>query len=247
MSYVELFSGHAEQYAAARPRYPPELFDWLAEVAPARDLAWDCATGSGQAAHGLARHFRQVVATDASAAQLTYAEPHPRISYRQAPAEASGLDPASADVITVAQALHWFDLPAFFAEAARVLSPGGIVAAWSYSLARVTPGIDAVIERLYRATLSGYWSPRRMLVDEGYRSITLPFAEVEPPSLEMRADWTLEEFAAYLRTWSAVQRYIAERHRDPVNEVAYELGPLWGEPQERRTVRWTLSIRAGRC
>lgn len=246
MSYIELFSGHAEQYAAARPRYPPALFEWIAGVAPRHELAWDCATGSGQAAHGLVKHFAQVIATDASAAQLTHAEPHARITYRQSPAEASGLESESVDVITVAQALHWLDLPAFFEEAARVLAPAGVLAVWTYSLARVTPGIDSEVERLYRSTLDGYWPSRRLLVDEGYRSVALPFTELEPPSLEMNVDWSLEQFGAYLRTWSAVQRYIADRHRDPVDELVYTLRPLWGEPHEQRTVRWTLSVRAGR-
>ena len=247
MSYVELFSGHAGQYAAARPRYPPALYEWLAELAPRRQLAWDCATGSGQAAQDLVRHFARVIATDASAAQLAQAEPHPRIVYRQAPAEASGLAPASADLITVAQALHWLDLPAFFEEAARVIAAGGVFAAWTYSLAHVAPAIDAQVERLYRMTLDGYWPERRILVDERYRSIELPFPELPAPRFEITADWTLDQFAAYLRTWSAVQRFIADRHRDPVDELAYTLRPLWGEPHERRTVRWPLSVRAGRA
>jgi ubiquinone/menaquinone biosynthesis C-methylase UbiE len=246
VSYVELFSGHAEQYAAARPHYPAALFEWLAAAAPRRELAWDCATGSGQAAQGLVRHFARVTATDASAAQLAHAEPHPRITYRHASCEASGLEPASADAITVAQALHWLDLPAFFEEALRVLAPGGIFAAWTYSIPRVTPAIDAAVDRLYRETLAGYWAERRLLVDEGYRSITLPFEEVEAPLFEMTMEWTLEQFAAYVRTWSAVQRFIADRSRDPVAELAYTLGPYWGQPYERRTIRWTVSVRAGR-
>lgn len=246
MSYVELFSGHAEQYAAARPRYPETLFDWIAANVERHELAWDCATGNGQAALGLADRFARVIATDASAAQLDHATPHARVIYRRAPAEASGLDAASADVVTVAQALHWLDLPAFFLEVERVVAPGGIVAAWSYALATITPALDAAITRFHNETVGPYWADRRLLVEEGYRSITLPFTTLAPPAFEMAADWTLAQFTAYVRTWSAVQRYMADRHRDPVDALAYELRPLWGEPHERRSVRWPLTLRASR-
>ena len=246
MSYIELFSGHAEQYAKARPRYPSALFEWIASAAPARTVAWDCATGNGQAALGLADWFERVIATDASEAQLAHAAQHPRITYRQARAEASGLESASVHAISVAQALHWLDLPAFFEEAKRVLAPGGLFAAWAYALARVTPAIDAIVDPVYEGTLSSYWSDRRLLVDEGYRSIELPFEELSPPPFQMRLEWTLDQFAAYLRTWSAVQRYIADGHRDPIDQLAYDLRPLWGDPHERRPVTWTISVRAGR-
>jgi ubiquinone/menaquinone biosynthesis C-methylase UbiE len=248
VSYVELFSGHAEAYAAARPRYPDALFDWVAAIAPNRDLAWDCATGNGQAARGLATRFARVIATDASAAQLAHAEPHPRVEYRQATAEASGLPAASVDAVTVAQALHWFDLAAFFEEVARVLVPGGVLAAWTYNRPRVTPAIDRALDRLHDDTLGAYWANRRHLVDAGYASIEFPFEAIDPPAIRMQTDWTLAEFTAYVRTWSATRRYLAEHHRDPVDALEYELTPLWGEaPHERRAVHWPLSIRASRA
>lgn len=246
MSYADLFSGHAEQYAAARPRYPEALFDWLAEVAPRHQLAWDCATGNGQAAIGLATRFAHVIATDASEAQLAHAEPHPRIVYRQATAEASGLDSGSADIITVAQALHWLDVAAFFDEVRRVLAPAGVLAVWSYAVPRITPAIDAEVGRLYRETLQHHWADRRWLVDEGYASIAMPFEALEAPQLELRESWTLAQFTAYLRTWSAVQRFLADRGRDPVDAVEYALRPFWGEPHEKWQVRWPLAIRAAR-
>jgi SAM-dependent methyltransferase len=246
MRYTELFSRHAEQYAAARPRYPEALFDWLTAVAPAHDLVWDCATGNGQAAVALASRFARVIATDASASQLAHAVPHPAVEYRQATGEASGLGPASVDLIAVAQALHWLDLPAFFDEATRVLVPNGVLAAWTYNRPRVTPAIDAEVDRLHDHTLATYWSGRRMLVDEGYASIALPFEPVETPHFEMRNEWTLGEFTAYVRTWSAVQRYMQDHERDPVDPVEYALGPLWGDAHARRGVRWPLAVLAGR-
>lgn len=246
MRYSELFSGHAEQYAAARPRYPEALFDWLAVIAPDHRVAWDCATGNGQAAIGLASRFARVIATDASASQLAHAVPHPGVEYRQAPAEASGLEAASVDLITVAQALHWLDLPAFFEEATRVLSPAGVLAAWTYNRPRVTPAIDSEVDRLHDETLGNYWSGRRRLVDEGYASVALPFEPVDAPHFEMRNEWTLAEFTAYVRTWSAVQRYMQDHARNPVDATEYALGPLWGDPRDVRTVRWPLTVRAGR-
>lgn len=243
-----MFSGHAADYAAWRPRYPQALFEWLAAVAPARRVAWDCATGNGQAAHGLVNEFARVIATDASPDQLANADPHPRIEYRHATAEQSGLRDGAVDVVTVAQALHWFDIPAFFTEVERVLAPGGVVAAWSYALARVSPKMDAIVETFYNRTVGPYWSPRRRLVDTGYATVAIPdaFEEMEPPNLEMEATWTLERFTAYLRTWSAVQSFIAEHGRDPVEQLQYELRPYWGEPHVTRRVRWPLAIRAAR-
>jgi SAM-dependent methyltransferase len=246
MSYIELFSGHAEQYAAARPGYPDALFDWLAAVAPKHELAWDCATGSGQAAVGLARRFTHVIATDASAAQLAHAAPHPRITYRQAAAEASGLESGIADLVSVAQALHWLDLQPFFEEATRVLAPGGVLAAWTYNLPRIAAAIDAEVDRLHDGVLANYWSGRRKLVDEGYASIVLPLEPIEAPEFEMRSEWTLAQFTAYVRTWSAVQRYKSERGDDPVDAVESALQPLWGEPHEPRSVRWPVTVLASR-
>jgi SAM-dependent methyltransferase len=246
VSYIELFSGHAEQYAAARPGYPDALFDWLAAVTPRHELAWDCATGSGQAALGLATRFTRVVATDASAAQLAHATPHPSITYRQARAEASGLESGIADLVAVAQALHWLDLQPFFEEAARVLAPGGVLAAWTYNLPRITAAIDAEVDRLHDGVLANYWSGRRRLVDEGYASIELPLERIEAPEFAMRDEWTLAQFMAYVRTWSAVQRFKTERGEDPVDAVESALLSLWGEPHSTRIVQWPVTVLASR-
>ena len=143
MQFKDYFSNHAIAYAQFRPRYPRALFSYLAEVAPARETAWDCATGNGQTAHALTEHFAHVIATDGSQEQLNQATPHERITYRRATAEDSGLDAASSDLVTVSQALHWFDFDAFYREARRVLRPSGVWAVWSYDLLRVTPEIDA--------------------------------------------------------------------------------------------------------
>ncbi|HEX2095074.1 MAG TPA: class I SAM-dependent methyltransferase [Longimicrobiaceae bacterium] len=240
------FSPLAEAYSRFRPTYPPALFAWLAEHAPARNAAWDCATGSGQAALALAEHFARVVATDASAEQVAHARPHPRVEYRVAPAERSGLEPRSVDLVTVAQALHWFDVPAFFREAGRVLRPGGLLAAWCYeTLTLADPTLDGIVDTFYRETVGPFWPPQRRLIEEGYASVRLPFAEVPTPPFAMEADLTLDALAGYFRTWSATRGYVEAHGRDPVEGVVEELRGPWGDPDRPRRVRWPLSVRAG--
>ncbi len=243
--FKDHFSSVAEQYSRYRPGYPPEMFGWLTEIAPGREAAWDCATGSGQAAIGLAGHFARVVATDASPEQIARARAHPRIEYRVAPAEASGLPDAAFDLVTVAQALHWLHRPRFYAEARRVLRPGGVLAVWCYNLLEIEPAIDAVVDHFYRVTVGPWWTADRALVDDGYRSVEFPFAELSPPPLAMEADWTLGDLEGYLGSWSAVARYRAERNEDPVAALHQPLARAWGPPEARRRVRWPLHIRAG--
>jgi SAM-dependent methyltransferase len=245
VSFKDHFSGHAAQYAQFRPHYPASLFQYLAKVAPARDRAWDCATGSGQAAIGLAEYFHEVSATDASEQQISNAESRPNILYRVAPAEASGLADRSVDLVTVAQALHWFDCPAFFAEAIRVLRPGGIIAVWAYTLLKIAPEIDALVDRFYYVTTEPYWPPERKIVEGHYRGIAFPFHELTPPSFQLEENWRLDQLIGYLRTWSATRRFIKERGFDPVSDLERELLPRWGEREQARIVRWPLHLRIG--
>jgi SAM-dependent methyltransferase len=245
--FPDHFSGVAGAYAEFRPRYPDALFDWLAEVAPRRDLAWDCATGNGQAAVALARLFDRVLATDASAEQVEVATPHPRVEYRVAPAEESGLTADSVDAITVAQALHWFDRPVFYEEASRVLRRDGVLAVWTYGHPRLDdPAADAVFQEFYSATVGPYWPPERALVDVGYRTIEFPFPEVDPPDLEMETLWPLAALLGYVATWSATTRFRRSRGFDPLPALGEALARVWGEPAESRRIRWPLAIRAGR-
>jgi SAM-dependent methyltransferase len=245
-SFPDHFSGVAGAYAEHRPRYPDRLFAWLAGLARGRELAWDCATGSGQAAVALANHFDRVIATDASGAQIVAAVAHPRVEYRICPAESSGLASDSADLVTVGQALHWFDRPAFYAEARRVLRPDGVLAAWTYGLSSLgDAGADAALHRFYSETVGPYWPPERALVDAGYRTIEFPFDEIEPPEIAMEAEWPLAAFLGYVGTWSAVTRFRVARGVDPVAEISRELRPFWGDPVAPRRIRWPLAIRVG--
>lgn len=245
VTFKDHFSSRAADYAVFRPRYPDALFEFLASEAPARDAAWDCATGNGQAAVGLARHFTRLVATDASEAQIAQATPHPRVEYRVAVAENSGLPDRSIDLVTVAQALHWLDRAAFFREARRVLAPRGLVAVWCYGQAQIEPAIDAILRRFYSETVGPYWPPERPIVDSGYRTIEFPFHELSTPSLSIDRELTLDELAGYLRTWSATRRYIDDHGVDPVGDVIAEIAPIWGDRSARHAARWPLSVRAG--
>jgi SAM-dependent methyltransferase len=242
--FADHFSRGAAAYAEFRPRYPGALFEWLAATVPRHALAWDCATGNGQAAVGLAAHFARVVATDASAAQVAAAEPHPRVEYAVAPAEASGLPDRSVDLVTVAQALHWLPLEAFYAEVSRVLRPGGLLAAWVYTLPVVSAPVDALVRRLHGEIVGPYWPAGREHVDAGYRSLPFPFPEVAVPqcSLEQRMERTA--FEGYLRTWSAVRRFVDAQGMDPLSAVLPGIRADWPD-SEVRTVRWPLFVRAG--
>lgn len=247
MRYLDQYSQQADRYAASRPRYPAALFESLASLSPGQELAWDCATGSGQAAMGLVEHFERVIATDASAAQLKHAPPHARIEYRVAPAEASGLLGSGVDVLTVAQAVHWFDLDAFYAEAKRVLRPNGILAVWCYQHTRITPAVDRVTERYYAEIVAADWAPQIHWVDEHYRTLPFPFEELPAPTdLAAEAEWALSDLTGYLESWSATQRYRQRRGEDPIHRIGDELRQAWGARTTRHAVRWPLYVRIGR-
>jgi ubiquinone/menaquinone biosynthesis C-methylase UbiE len=243
--FADHFSAHAALYAAHRPSYPPELFALLAAHAPARDTVWDCATGSGQAAVGLAAHFARVVATDASASQLTAASSHPGVSYAAMSAESAALGERSVDAVTVAQAAHWFRLANFYEEVERVARPNALVAIWMYNLMRISPKLDARILRFYQDDVGAYWPGERRHVDTNYAELEFPFTSVELPPVKMTQHWTLAEVLGYVATWSAVQRCRRATGRDPIASLAPDLATLWGAAEERRVVTWPLHIRAG--
>ena len=243
--FKDHFSGHAADYRAFRPAYPSELFAFLADAAPARDLAWDCGTGSGQAAVGLAEHFAKVFATDASAGQLRHAAQHPRVEYAVAPAERCPLADRVADLVTVAQALHWFDLDGFYAEVGRATRPGGLLAATCYHEPRVDPGVDRVLRR-WEDFIRPYWTPERVWVDEGYRTIPFPFPELPAPQFELTAEGNLARFLGYLGTWSAAKRYVQANGTNPLERFESDFAAAWGNPATVRVVRWAFNVRLGR-
>jgi SAM-dependent methyltransferase len=246
VTFRDHFSRRAALYSTYRPSYPPELFEYLAGIAPARRLAWDCATGSGQAAVPLSRYFDRVIATDASAEQIAHSDPNEKVRYAVAAADASGLPPSSVDLVAVAQALHWFDLDEFFAEARRVLAPGGVLAVWGYGDPVIDdPELERISHAFNRGTLEKYWTANRDLLLSGYRSVPFPFREIETPRFRMTQRWTLPELAGYFRTWSATSLFVAEHCEDPVVSVEKELAAKWGGAKTTHLIEWPLYLRAG--
>lgn len=245
--FADHFSRLAPAYASWRPRYPEALFDYLASLVSSRRLAWDCAAGSGQASIPLAGRFEHVIATDISASMISQAPPHPRVNYRVAPAQASGLGNETVNLVTVAQALHWLEADEFYAEARRVLVPGGVLAVWTYGLQSIDgAGLDRELARYYSQVVGAYWPPERSHVESGYRTLPFPFTELDPPSFSMKECWTLSQLLEYLRTWSATVRFLELVGSDPVDGFGRELAPHWGDPTSVRQVSWPLSLRVGR-
>jgi ubiquinone/menaquinone biosynthesis C-methylase UbiE len=239
------FSAISSRYAEFRPRYPESLYRWLAAQAPGTERVWDCACGSGQASVALADFFRQVIATDLSVEQLAAASVHPRIEYRRALAEDSGIVTGSIDLVTVAQALHWFDCERFYGEARRVLKPQGLLAVWSYAVCNVAaPGADALVREFYTHTVGPYWPAERRHVESGYQSLPFPQPELPVPEFSMELRWTLDQFVGYLSSWSATNRYIKARGSDPLPQLREALAPYWNTAEGTLLIIWPLKVRA---
>ncbi|HEX7115546.1 MAG TPA: class I SAM-dependent methyltransferase [Steroidobacter sp.] len=245
-SFKDHFSGHASAYARYRPDYPAELFDYLATLTPRREVALDCATGSGQAAIGLARHFDLVVASDGSIAQLRNAQAHPRVAYIANLAEQPALEEGSVDLVVAAQAAHWFDHERFHEQVRRVLRTDGALAVWTYGLAHVSPPIDAIVKRFYQETIGPYWPPERRYVESGYRDLPFPWQELSAPAFTLVLEWDLDAFIGYLGTWSAVRRYFETTGTDPLPALKAQIAKVWDSPATPRPVTWPLHLRVGR-
>lgn len=247
MSFIDLFSGHADRYAEARPRYPEALFEFIASQAPARTRAWDCGTGNGQAAASLAPHFNEVIATDPSEEQIAHAVRSANVHYSVQPAEATNLPPQSMDAICVAQALHWFDLGAFFNEVHRVASPRAVFAAWGYTWFNVAPDFDAAFREFVGEAIAPYWAPQNKLLWDGYVDVRMPFERIAAPPFQIEARWTLGQLLAYVRTWSAARRCMAELGMDAFAAAERKLVDTWGAPYEVREVTMPLHLLVGRA
>jgi SAM-dependent methyltransferase len=245
-TFRDNFSKQAAEYAKFRPHYPEALFRYLADLCKQRNNAWDCGTGNGQCAIALADFFDQVIATDASQKQLDNATPHPRVQYRLGSAEESGLKANSVDLITVAQALHWFRIGEFWNEVRRALRSGGLIAVWCYGFLELDPKVDALLHQFYSEIVGPYWDFERKLVEEGYRSISFPFAEIEAPPFAIETSWSLNQLLGYLRSWSATQKFMEVKGRDPIELIMPELASAWDDASQVRAVKWPLSMRVGR-
>lgn len=244
MAFKDHFSAVAAEYAQARPEYPPTLFEWIASVAPSRALAWEAGCGSGQATRGLARHFDRVHATDPSAAQVAQAKGPAHVSFAVEPGEQCSLADGSADAACVAQALHWFDRRAYFAEVARVLRPGGVLVAWGYQDIEVPDVLhDAVAA--FAADIRPFWPAERALVDQAYAGFDWPFPHIDAPTWSIEADWPLPRLLAYFSSYSASRRHREATGRDPVAQHAVAIASAWGAAATR-TLRWPMFVHACR-
>ncbi|HSJ52493.1 MAG TPA: class I SAM-dependent methyltransferase, partial [Anaerolineae bacterium] len=245
-AFEDHFSEHAQDYARYRPCYSADLFDYLAAIAPARRLAWDCGTGNGQAAVELVKHFERVVGTDASADQIAAAFTHERIEYRVERAEEASLEPGTVDLVTVAIAVHWFDFEAFYRQVRRVLKPDGVLAVWTYALPVIDAAVDRALARYFGQVLAGYWPERIRYIEEEYRTLPFPFPELAPPAFEMEADWDLGQLLGFLHSWSATRKYAKEQGINPLKIIWPELAAAWGDASRKRAICWPLHMRVGR-
>lgn len=242
--FIDAFSDVAADYVRYRPSYPAALFDHLVDLAPGTRLAWDAAAGSGQVTLALAERFEQVIATDASAEQLSHLPAHPRIETRVERAETPSLEPASVDLATIGAGLHWLDRPAYFEAVRRVLCPGGLFAAWTYTAqVQVTPAIDGLVDTIVREHLADWWSASARDMRAAYAG-ALPFEPLPAPALSIRETWSVERLLGHIESWSAASLYhrtTGERVTSPLRSAFRE---AWGE--DDRIVEIPLLVQLGR-
>jgi SAM-dependent methyltransferase len=238
------FSNQASDYYKFRPHYPDLLYQFLYSKVNSFGAAWDCGTGNGQVAVRLAEKFQSVSATDISAKQLEEADKKDNIQYLVARAEQTPFEAESFDLITVAQAVHWFDLDAFYEEVRRVAKPGAVIALWGYNLLRVSSDIDKVIDVFYQEVLGSYWDIERRIVEDEFRNLNFPFESFDVPRFDILGQWSFEQLIGFFNSWSAVQNYIEKNGRNPVDELAPQIQALWNSGESKK-VRFGIFSRMG--
>lgn len=238
----DLFSLQAQLYATFRPTYPQALYDYILQHVKTKQTALDCATGNGQVARHLAKHFHTVFATDISQNQLDYAPAADNIFYSLQLAEKTTFQDHQFDLITVGQALHWFQQEAFYNEVKRITKPDGILAVWTYNLLTFTPAIDTLILHFYKDVVGKYWDKARKLIETNYRTLTFPFKEIQTPTFLTTLQWTLPHLEGYLKSWSATQQYIQHKGKDPVPELINKIKQHWAEGT-KETVSFPITLR----
>lgn len=246
MSFLDFFSGHADLYVAARPRYPDELFTFIASQSSSHNFAWDCGTGNGQAATSLSNYFSQVFASDPSTEQISHAIKKSNIHYSVQRAESTNFPDRYFDAICVAQALHWFDFTPFFSEVHRVAAPGALFVAWGYDWFSVSPDFDAAFNLTVLDVIEPYWASQNQLLWNGYIDVPFPFPRISTPKLQVHLRWNFYQLLAYVRTWSATQRCIAANGMAFFESAECILGPLWGNPETEKNISMLLHVVAGR-
>lgn len=239
------FSDQSDFYAKFRPTLPIELFDYIIELTPERELVWDCGTGNGQSAYILSNFFKQVKATDISENQLKNAVQKSNIHYSKQPAEQTDFEDGSFDLIMVSQAVHWFDFDRFFKESKRVMKPDGIIAVAGYDLPRLSPEINELIQRLYKEILAGFWDDERQHIDNHYQNIPFPFEEIKIPDFHIHDEWKPEHLQGYLNSWSGLRHFIREKNYNPLDEMQSEFENAWGKNETHKVI-FPVFSRIGR-
>lgn len=246
MDFKDYFSTQAKEYSKYRPKYPDELFSFLSSLVSEHNTAWDCATGNGQAAIGLVPYFNKIIATDPSSSQIEHAEQNPKIEYRIATAENSGLETNSIDLLTVATAIHWIDTPKFYPEAKRIIKNGGVLAVWTYSESTVNDEIDEVSRHYGHTVIGEHWPEENKKAWDFENQIHLPFEAIETPKFEIHLDWTLDDYLKYLYTWSATHNYIRKTGNNPIEIVYNDFLKAWKDKDQTRDVKKYIRLKAGR-
>ena len=245
VTFNNWFAQGGSDYARYRPEYPAALGTYLANLATDRAKALDVGCGTGQLTGLLAEHFASVVGTDPSASQLASAEPHPAVRYVLSPAERLPDDFADFNLITVAQAAHWFDLDTFYREARRVSAPGGILALISYGVMRLDDELQQRFQTFYYDEIGPYWPAERQLVDDGYRTLMFPFTEIPTPAMSINLAWPLEGLLGYISTWSAVKKAQDAGKSMLLEAFSQDIRRLWGNPETLRQIVWPINMRVG--
>jgi ubiquinone/menaquinone biosynthesis C-methylase UbiE len=246
MDFKDYFSKQAKEYSKYRPKYPPELFEYLSSLCAGHGRAWDCATGSGQAAMGLEPYFDEIIATDASASQIEHAELHPKIKYHVAKAEDSGIESASCDLITVATAIHWIDTDKFYPEIRRILKPGGVIAVWTYAESSINPAIDKISQSYSWDTIGIHWPPENKKAWNFEELIDFPFNRIKTPDFKLTLQWSLEDYINYLYTWSATHNYINATGKNPIELVYEDFKNAWGDEELKRDITFPIEIKVAK-
>jgi SAM-dependent methyltransferase len=245
-TFKDYFSKQSDIYVKFRPHYPVELYSYLSSLTPEHELVWDCGTGNGQAAIGLTPFYNQIIATDPSEQQIKNAILNEKIKYHVEKAENNSLTSNSVDLLTIANALHWFDFDVFYKEANRVLKKNGIIAAWAYFLPSISPEIDEIVSHYHFQTLNDYWLAENRLVEKGYSTIPFPFKQISSPEFFYEKQMSLGDLIGYLNTWSATQRYIDKNKINPTEQLLNELLPVWKNKDAERKATWKLVLKVGR-
>lgn len=247
MNYLDHFSSNSTNYLSSRPTYPRALFDFLRNLVDAEAIVWDCGTGNGQAAYALSKRFQYIVATDRSVEQLKLAKRSRNIWYACSSAEQTPINEAIINLVTIAQALHWFKLDSFYKEVQRVATDNAYLAAWCYSLCHVNKNIDAIVAHFYNNILgASYWPNERRYVDEEYKTIPFPFDKIPCPRVTIVKKINLFDFLGYLNSWSAVKEYERKNGKNPLSFILKDLQEAWGKIETKLTIRWPVHLIVGK-